>query len=199
MLRRYSAQFRYRAINNCLKLQRIKLFDIFGIFETVVHYDRECCSSELTEEEFGLLDTCFSDIHHLSVYEKSSLYYISGFVAKKEKIGTEISHSTIEDCPHSEFTELVSRGSLCHPPNSLYDLGLVLFTYYKSLPNKTYTTKVLKAFREIYELSQCSFDNEESVLNRYVNTFTKEFSIMYSERILIDKNGDIKKRRINYN
>ena len=36
-------------INNCLKLQRIKLFDRLGISETVVHYDRECCS-ELTEK-----------------------------------------------------------------------------------------------------------------------------------------------------
>ena len=183
-------------INNCLKLQRIKIFDRLGISETSLW--SRVLFVRIDRGRVWTTRYLFSDITYLSVYEKSSLYYLR-ICRQKENFGTEISHSTIEDCPHSEFTELVSRGSLCHPPNSLYDLGLVLFTYYKSLPNKTCTTKVLKAFREIYELSQCLFDNEKSVLNRFLNTFTKGFSIMCSEKILIDKKGDIKKRRMNYN
>ena len=154
----------------------------------------ECCSADLKEEEVELLDTCFSDTTHLSEFDKSTVYYISGFVAKKENIG---SHSTIEDCPQSEFTELVSRGSLCHPPIDLYELGLVLFSYYKSLPDKTCIIKVLKAFREIYETSQCSFENEKSVLKRFLNTFSKGFAKMCSEKVTIDKKKSIKKQRMN--
>ena len=69
---------------------------------------------------------------HLNLFERSSLYFISGFVEFKENLKdqeTQKEHNT-ED---SEFTRLVPRGKLWYPPAQLYELSLCLYTYFKNV------------------------------------------------------------------
>ena len=77
----------------------------------------------------------------------------------------------------------MSRGLLCHPPIDLHELALFLFAYYKGVEDKRCATKVLIAFREIYDPCQYEFVNVDSILRRFANTFTKGFSKLRSEQI----------------
>ena len=82
----------YMSVEHCqngLKLQRIKLFsrrdkDIF-----LEPTENDCCKQALNEKELEQLDSCFEDSSDISNKEKSTLYYISGYVCRKENLQTE--------------------------------------------------------------------------------------------------------------
>ena len=113
---------------NALKLQRIKLFSRLEKDVFLEHTENDCCKQAITDKELEQLDSCLEDSSDISTKEKSTLYYISGYVCRKENLQTE-SAPTI-DLPESEFTQYVSRGKLCHPPRDLYDLSLYLYSYH---------------------------------------------------------------------
>ena len=93
---------------------------------------------------------------------------------------------------------LVSRRKLRNPQNYMYDLPLYLYTCYK-LSSKTCTEKLLKAFSEVLEVIDISFNNPKSVLRRYINCFSKRFLKKENGRIVVDKNkkNHMKKKRLN--
>ena len=81
-----------------------------------------------------LLDACFEMVSTLSEIEKSTHYYIAGYVASKEKLCVrEDEDEILKMHPCSEFTSLLSRGTLTYPLVELYDLSCVLFCSYKSV------------------------------------------------------------------
>ena len=45
-----------------------------------------CCKDPLTENEIDQLDNCFSEATYLNEIERSTLYYISGYVCHKENL-----------------------------------------------------------------------------------------------------------------
>ena len=94
------------------------------------------------------------------------------------------------DSTVSEFTTNVSRGALKHPPEELFDLGLRLYTYYKSVESKSCSTRLMKAFTEIYECNYSFLDDliVHDMLQRFVNSFSKGYANMQTEQIKIDKN-----------
>ena len=69
---------------------------------------------------------CFSESSNLSDEERSALYFISGYVAFKEKLGVCVPEKLTAN---SEFLQLVSRGKLSHPPQKLFDLSLLLLLF----------------------------------------------------------------------
>ena len=71
---------------NSLTLQRLKLFNLLKIDKKSLHVKKNCCSAPLNDEEVMMLDRCFELIESLTETEKSSLYYIAGYVAKKEDL-----------------------------------------------------------------------------------------------------------------
>ena len=81
-----------------------------------------CCAQdlELNDEDIELVESSFTDSIHLNEEERSTLHYISGYDAFKEKIGINM----VENSRESEFLQLVSRGKLAHPPPELFDLSL---------------------------------------------------------------------------
>ena len=94
------------------------------------------CQSDDLEEENDLIDRCFEEARNLTINEKSMLYYISGYVARKENLST---CHTSPNLPESEFTDLVSRGNLVHPPGELYDLSQYLLSFFKTYQRKCCT------------------------------------------------------------
>ena len=111
-----------------LKLQRIKLFSKIDKLETIWHAGKACCQQPLSEEEMELLNDCFDLASSVNDIDRSSVYYIAGYVCHKENL-----HPTFDDpqltqpaCPASEFVNQLSRGKLSRPPSYLYDLGLYL-------------------------------------------------------------------------
>ena len=71
--------------------------------------------------------------------DKTTLYYVSGYVARKE--GMQCPNDPPSNLPESEFTTLSSRGKLSFPPDTLYDLGLYLYTFF-DMHNIEYCTKI---------------------------------------------------------
>ena len=115
---------------NSLSLQRLKLFDKLEI-DSKSHIKDDCCSADLNEEEISMLDECFELVDMLTEKEKSSIYYVAGYVAKKDNLAVSNDDGHSNGHPFSEFTSLLSRGKLSHPPVELFDLTCTLFSYYK--------------------------------------------------------------------
>ena len=116
-------------------------------------------------------------------------------MALKEDItcGTEISADDIEA---SEFTELVSRGKLRHPPHALFDLSQYIYTFFKTRPNKCCTKIFLEAYRYIYESTGYEFKDIEKILVRFNNCFFKGYAKNESDKIVSEKNNKMKKRKL---
>ena len=124
-----------------LSLRRLKLYSKLGLENVVDTNKNECCEGNLDDrdEDLELPDSCFNYASDLSEDEKASLYYISGYVAFKESL-------TVPD-DAGEFTEMISRGKLTHPPSTLYDLSLYLYSFFKHRKIKCCS----KIFRDAYK------------------------------------------------
>ena len=107
-----------------LRFQRSKLFNKLQCESSSKHGSEDCCKENLSEEVREYIKSCFQNTSTLTDIKKSTLYYISGYVAKKDKI-------IVEDDIHTERENLVSRGKLHHPREDLFDLSMYLFCYYK--------------------------------------------------------------------
>ena len=72
-------------VTNSLNLQRLKLFSKLDI-QIEENIEDDCCKGDLmdSEEDIELIEKCFEEASNLTMTEKSTLYYISGYVAKKE-------------------------------------------------------------------------------------------------------------------
>ena len=108
-----------------LKLQRLKLYHQPEMSEKLhVAINDECCQSLFeNDEDLQILDSC------LSTLEKSTPYYISGYVTLKEMCAVDVPEIQGQE---SEFLKQISRGHLGHPPAELYDLSQYLFAFFKT-------------------------------------------------------------------
>ena len=122
------------------------------------------------------------------------LYYMSGYVAKKEKMYSSDEYDT-SALPESDFTLQLSRGNLQLPPIDLYDLSLYCFSFFKLREVKCCTKIFLQAFQQI--LIVCKYDFPTGVLRRFINCFLKMYCNQARDRIrtLKDKR-ETKRRRI---
>ena len=132
------------------------------------------CSGDLSDkdEDIEILGYCFSEESNLSESERSSLYFICGYVTFKEKLeGAEV----IEHSDESEFTELVSRGKLKHPPIDLYDFIAAFVLFLQNTKTQCCSKIIFQAFQYIHESSGYEFPNVESILKRFINCFFKGY------------------------
>ena len=95
--------------------------------------------------------------------------------------------------PDSEFTKLVSRNKLSHPPSELYDLSLYVYCFFKARSNKCCTKIFLEAYEFIYESTGYSLLNINSILRRFNNCFFKAYASSETSKITVVKD---KKQRI---
>lgn len=99
------------------RLRKLALFNQLQIDGNRDHDRLPCCVLEFTETELEALDSCIVDEPNISDDENSVLYFICGYVARKENFPQK----TIDvQLPESEFTTMVSRGGLQHPPHWLF-------------------------------------------------------------------------------
>ena len=145
-----------------------------------------------------MVENCFSDSTNLNDEERSTLYYISGYVAYKEGLGVtpseEISGSI------SEFLTNVSRGKLCHSPSDLYDYSLYCYAFFKvKCERKNCCNKIfLQAYQLIYESTDYTFENIDSIIRRFSNSFFKAFVKKESDYFKKEKDKkQLKKRKLN--
>lgn len=119
-LRQMSGGCYYVSVEQVLcssRFRQLKLYgDIVDHVDDVLHTRAPCCDQPLSESEWEIIDDCPSLVSEISAEEKSSIYYIAGFIAHSEGIQSETQSADIQTA-ESEFTRLVSRGRLAHPLN----------------------------------------------------------------------------------
>ena len=183
----------FEEIIHSLNLERLKLFTKLEIDSKLERSNISVCQCQIDEIEIDdLIDSCFNDSSELSSNEKSTLYYISGYVSAKENLSSE---GLSQELPESEFTELVSRGKLMHPPGDLYDLSQYFLAYFKKSNRKCCTKGFIKAFQMIYSMTGYDFPVIQSMIRRFVNCFFKAYVTKENEKIEIEKDARNTKRR----
>ena len=102
----------------------IKLYAKLDIHSEDANINNDCCTSDLKESEadLELIEKSFEGASALNTTEKSTLYYICGYVALKEEIVCEDENELASLPPVSEFTITLSHGKLKFPPINLHDL-----------------------------------------------------------------------------
>ena len=119
--------------------------------------------------------------------EKSTLYYIAGYVSAKKK---SFFWGVV-----SGITKLVSRGKLMHPPGDLYDLSQYFLAYFKKRNRKCCIKGFIMAFQMIYSMTGCVFPVIQSIIRRFVHWFFKAYVTKENEKIEIEKDARNTKRR----
>ena len=174
------------------ELQRLKLFAKLQIEDEIWHTSNECCTLPLSDNELDAIADCFEN-HSISETERSTLYYIAGYVSRKGGfVDNKESMEPLSD-KGCEFTVQLSRGGLVHPSKDMFDLAQCLYSYYEKVCNKSCTKRLLVAFRLLQETIQCSYS--DSVLRRFVNTFSKGFAKKRTEEIQSSKQKNTIKRK----
>ena len=179
-----------------LKLQRIKLYHQLEMSEKLhISVSDQCCEN-LKEniEDLDILDSCFQISLQLSSLEKSTLYYISGYVAFKEGCSVDIQEIQGDD---SEFVNKVSRGRLGHTPSELYDLSQYLFAFFKTREKKCCSKLFLDTYQMIYDTTNFESDNTSSMLRRFNYCFFKAFANNINDELKRFKDDQkVKQRRV---
>ena len=118
-------------VQNALKLQRLKLFASLEEDIILEHTERDCCKQEISDGDLILLDDCFDNASDISVKEKSSLYYISGYICHKENLPAAEA-PTIE-LPESDIQYRIERalkGFYLHSTTYMKALIVNLITFH---------------------------------------------------------------------
>ena len=123
----------------------MKLYHKLEIQTSDFSVENACCQRNLqaNDEDIELIESCFEDGSNLSDDEKSTLYYISGYIAHKEHFG--VAYDAVK-VSVSQFTTLVPRGKLIHPPQQLYDLSLYFYCFFKHRSEKCCTKIFLQTY-----------------------------------------------------
>ena len=149
---------------------------------------------DLEDEIADMVEKSFTEASNLSINEKSTLYYVSGYVARKENLAS-VQNSV--KLPESEFTDLVSSGKLTHPPAAVYDFAQYLLSFFKLSQRKCCTGYYKRAFNLIYTMTEYNFPNIDSIIRRFINCLFKSETKNENEKIRIEKDAQkIKKQRI---
>ena len=160
-----------------LHLQRIKLYAKLDIHSEDANINNDCCTLDLKESEtdLELIEKSFEGASALNTTEKSTLYYICGYVALKEEILCEDENELASLPPVSEFTIKLSRGKLKLLPINLYDLAQYYYAFFKARNPKCCTKIFLAAFQEIHEYTGYTFPQIDKINRRLCNCFFKAF------------------------
>ena len=77
-----------------LSMQRLKLYNQLEIEQSSTP-ENTCCTQSLSssDEDIELVENCFNEAININEEERSTLYYISGYVAFKENMGVDSSEN----------------------------------------------------------------------------------------------------------
>ena len=181
-----------------LSMQRLKLYNKLDIQQSEDANITACCSQDLasSDADLQLIDNCYMESSNLNDDERSCLYYISGYVAHKEGLGThtnELNSCSVE----SEFLQNISRSKLSHPPHELYDISLYYYSFFKSRIQKCCDGVFLEAYDIIHNVTDYNFSNIRSINKRFSNCFFKAFVKQETDKVAKSKNvKSLKKRKL---
>ena len=62
------------------------MFSKIDTLESIWHTDNACCQTSLSDKEMELLNDCFNSASSINEIDRSSAYYIAGYVCHKENL-----------------------------------------------------------------------------------------------------------------
>ena len=133
-----------------------------------------CNDMVLSDDELSLIDNAPNGAHTLSTRERSLLFYISGFIAKKECLQSEPNLQDYIDPGDSDFLEILNRGLLTLPPKNLFYFSQASYVFFKRSPphlcHKKLTYSLLMLQNHFF-----NFENPQSICRRMANIFLSGF------------------------
>ena len=133
-----------------------------------------CTHPHITDEEWDVIDNIHDHALAISPEERSSLFYIAGFIRKKEGISTldtelsdYIADSNSDD---SEFLRLVSRGKLTYPETDLFEHCVLCYAFFTASTRRTCRNLLIFIFETIHA-AYGEGDYTRAINMRLVNTF----------------------------
>jgi hypothetical protein len=150
--------------------RRLKLFSSLESGNQPPSQRSPCCDAPLSDDDVEALNSCIQV--NLNDDELATLYFISGYIAHKEDILVQDGIPTNE-LPSSQFTELVSRGKLCHPPDWLFVFVQCAYSVIRKT-NATCANKsqrlLLRLFNDLHFNLLHDCYNADHLCRRLVNT-----------------------------
>jgi hypothetical protein len=151
------------------RFREMELFLNVDALNDLPHTKSPCCEQPITDQEWEVIDDCVANISTISDQEQQALYFVAGYIAMKEGIKDE-------DQPdeHGEFTQIVSRGQLHHPPKWLFNFTQSTYSAFKILQNKGCAVHLINIFIQVFHafFLEC-FISLDSICRRLCNCFMK--------------------------
>ena len=185
---------------NSLSMRRLKLYNKLDIEQPDNISLATYCTYDISrsDEDMELVEKSFAESSNLDEEERSSLYYISGYVAFKEGLGVHTDKSEINSSD-SEFLRQVSRGKLSHPQQNIYDISLYYYSFSKGRKQKCCSKIFLQAYGLIHNATDYCLPNVEKINRRFSNCFFKAFIKKESDtlfKLKKLKKDSLKKRKL---
>ena len=116
------------------KTRRLKLLESLGCGpEDLGHLPacQWCEHLELSPTDSDIIDDIQQRALDISVEERNTLFYIAGFLCKKEDITqTEQIVDSTDYEEDSEFLQLLSRGALTYPSQEIFQFCLLSYSFF---------------------------------------------------------------------
>ena len=152
------------------RFRRMQLYSRLCELDASSHVPASCFATCLSDDEVAFLDYCPEAADNLSPEENASIYYVCGYIAKKNRTSRATS-------PESNFTELVSRGLLTYPPKWLFVFGQLTYSFFVSSGIRC-VTRLSQAFVLVYETffdMTIDYPTLSSICRRLSNCVLKGF------------------------
>lgn len=181
------------------KSRQLKLFYDMQLenstLESVPIHSESCCTNDLSSNEWNLIDEAVETLECISVNERSTLFYVAGFLMLKENCKCvmddevfEMDNSTDSD---SEFTRLYSRGKLTYPSQELFYFTMLAYSFFKS-SSILCRARLVKCLSLIHD-NFASFECNPSLFRRLANVFysglVKSITDIHMQNVHEDQKG----------
>ena len=176
-----------RLLSECVDLD-------FNYRETVHICD--LCDKQLTDAELILLDDLPDKTCELTVDDKMSLFYIGGYVARKQTDQTEehcLSGQPEDLSPDIQaFTASLNRGGLISPSTNFFILLLHIFLFFKNTTEVSCRKRFVTIFSDFPSLFHLNMTISKAALRRIVNILMKRFASLSKD----NHNTEQKRRKM---
>ena len=129
--------------------------------------------------------------HTLSTEERSLLFYIAGYIAKKEGLRCEQNLDDFIDPGDQDFLVILNRGLLTLPPKDLFYLCQASFIFFKTSGRHLCHRRLVHCLSTLYD-HFFNFKNSHDICKRLSNIFLSGF--IRRENDLIRIKDDTRKK-----
>ena len=170
----------------CRRLQLFSQIDSPPENLPEAHSAKSCCTDPLTEKELSSIDDAPFKVYSLSDTKRSSLFYVAGYIAKKEGHTSNPNSADDFDFEDKEFFNNLNRGLLTIPSRDLFHFTLSSYVFFKT-EFFTCSNRLKKCLTIIHDHS-FNFCNVSSICSRLANTFFSGYVTKVNDSVVNDKN-----------